>query len=83
MLRFASPLQSLTIPDREVKEVASSKRSRFLPRFKTGLQAEVDSRRDIAAKRTAEMQSEALSGDNWAQKAAESDRARRAKEDAT
>jgi hypothetical protein len=81
MLRFASPLQSLTIPDPEVKEVLTTKRARFLPRFKAGLQAEVDARRELAAKRTSEIQDAATSGSDWAQKALESDRARRAKED--
>lgn len=81
MLRFASPLQSLTIPDREVKEEITPRRARFLPKFKAGLQAEVDARRELAAKRTFELQAAATSGSDWAQKAKESDRARRAKED--
>jgi hypothetical protein len=81
MLRFASPLQSLTIPDREVKEEITTKRARFLPRFKAGLQSEVEARRELAAKRTSEIQAAATSGSDWAQKAVEVDRARRAKED--
>ena len=81
MIRFASPLQSLTIPDREVKEELTTRRQRFLPRFRAGLQAEVEARRELAAKRTTELQAAALSGSDWAKRVTESDRARRAKED--
>ena len=81
MIRFASPLQSLTIPDREVKEELTTRRQRFLPRFKAGLQAEVEARKEVAAKRTADIQTSALSGNDWAKRVTESDRARRAKED--
>ena len=81
MLRFASPLQSLTIPDKEVKEEITTKRASFLPRFKAGLEAEVEARRELAAKRTSELQEAAISGSDWAQRVTELDRARRAKED--
>ena len=82
MIRFASPLQSLTIPDKEIKEQLSTKRSRFLPRFRAGLQAEVEKRRAISSERSTEIQSAAASGDsNWAQRATMAERTRRAKED--
>ncbi len=81
VIRFASPLQSLTIPDREVKDDLTTKRQRFLPRFKVGLQAEVEARKELAAKRTTELQlSATTSGTDWAQRVTESDRARRVKE---
>jgi hypothetical protein len=82
MIRFASPLQSLTIPDTEVKDDLDTERSRFLPRFKAGLQAEVDKRREIASKRTLDIQSAAASGgDGWAQRVTIAERGRRSKED--
>lgn len=82
MIRFASPLQSLTIPDREQVQELSTKRQRFLPRFKAGLQAEVEARRDLAAKRTSELQDAAVSGSSdWAQRTTVAERSRRAKED--
>lgn len=68
MLKFASPLQSLTIPDPEVVATSSTKRQQFLSRFKAGLQAETAARRDIASKRTRDLQKAATS-ENWAEKA--------------
>jgi hypothetical protein len=82
MIRFASPLQSLTIPDKEVKDELGTERARFLPRFKAGLQAEVEKRREIAASRALDIQAAASSGgSDWAQRVTEADRGRRAKED--
>jgi len=82
MIRFASPLQSLTIPDEDVQDELVTPRSRFLPKFKAGLQAEVDKRREIASKRTMDIQLAAASGgSDWAQKVTEADRLRRTKED--
>jgi hypothetical protein len=80
MIRFASPLQSLTIPDPEAKEGLQTNRQRFLGRFKAGLQAEAETRRELAAQRTKELQAAAASGTEWAEKAADSERARRSKE---
>lgn len=80
LLRFASPLQSLTIPDSEVKEGLKSKRQQFLGRFKAGLQAETETRKDLAAKRTKELQDAAASGSDWAEKVADSERSRRQRE---
>ena len=80
-LRFASPLQSLTIPDPEVKETLKSNRQKFLGKFKAGLKAETEARRALAATRTKQLQAGAASGSDWAEKTAESERTRRAKEE--
>jgi hypothetical protein len=80
-LRFASPLQSLTIPDPEVKEIVKSNRQKFLPKYKAGLEAEIETRKELAAKRTKELQAAAASGGDWAEQAAESQRQRRSREE--
>lgn len=81
MIRFASPLQSLTIPDSEVKETVETHRGRFLPRFRAGLKAETETRRALAEKRNRELQAAAAGGEgDWSEKAATSERERRAKE---
>jgi hypothetical protein len=79
MLKFASPLQSLTIPDAEVKETLKSKRQSFLSKYKSGLQAEAEKRRELALKRSQELQD--ASGDNWAENAAGREQSRRAMEE--
>jgi hypothetical protein len=79
MLKFASPLQSLTIPDAEVKETLKSKRQSFLSKYKSGLQAEAETRRELALKRSQELQD--ASGDNWAENAAGREQSRRAMEE--
>ena len=81
MLRFASPLQSLTIPDPEVKQEMETKRQNFLGKLKAGLQAETEARRELAASRTKELQAAAASGTDWAERAAESEKTRRAREE--
>jgi hypothetical protein len=81
MLKFASPLQSLTIPDAEVKDSLQSKRQSFLSKYKSGLQAEADTRKEIAAKRTKGLQVAAASGENWAGAAASREQNRRAQEE--
>eukprot|EP00980_Cylindrotheca_fusiformis_P019345 scaffold6638_cov127-Cylindrotheca_fusiformis.AAC.29 len=81
LLKFASPLQSLTIPDVEVKENIKPKRQSFLHRYKAGLQAEVETRRELAAKRTKEIQDAAASNDGWAENRAARDQSRRAMEE--
>jgi hypothetical protein len=78
-LKFASPLQSLTIPDAEVKETLKSKRQSFLSKYKSGLQAEAEKRRELALKRSQELQD--ASGDNWAENAAGREQSRRAMEE--
>lgn len=72
-LRIASPLQALTIWDPEAKEEAASSRSRFLPRFKAGLEAEAKTRKKLAAKRQQRLQADATSSD-WAKRAAAAER---------
>jgi len=62
-LEIAIPLQALTIWDPEAKEAVAESggatfRSRFLPRFRAGLQAEADARRKLA------MAEQQLSDDN-------------------
>jgi hypothetical protein len=81
MLKFASPLQSLTIPDAEEKETLKTKRKSFLFKYKAGLLAEAETRRELAVKRTKELQDAAASGDNWAENAAGREQSRRATEE--
>jgi hypothetical protein len=86
-LRFASPLQSLTIPDPEVQgeEDLNSPRKRFLPKFLAGLGAEVQARKEVAAARSRQAQqidSNTVSGSNWADKTAKSERDRKQQEEA-
>ena len=81
-LQFASPLQSLTIPDEEAKETLNdTPRSRFLPKFRLGLKAEVQTRRKLMSSRTKEMTDSARSDPDWAKKAADAEEERRDKED--
>ncbi|OEU05877.1 hypothetical protein FRACYDRAFT_203815 [Fragilariopsis cylindrus CCMP1102] len=47
-IRFASPLQSLTIPDPEFRRMLETPRTKFLPKFLTGLTAENHIREEIA-----------------------------------
>lgn len=74
-LQIAAPLQSLTIWDPEIKEeiletgAGASFRSRFLPRFRAGLQAEVEARKRLAAEALQQQQVDATS-ENWASQAA-------------
>lgn len=81
MLRFVSPLQSLTIPDPEVKEALKPKRQSFLSKYKAGLQAESEARKELAAKRTKDIQDAAAAKDGWAENTARQDRNRRATEE--
>jgi hypothetical protein len=83
-LRFASPLQSLTIPDPEMKdeEDLNTPRKRFLPKFFAGLTAEAEARKEVALKRSRELQSSDLEGSDWADKLVASDKVRREQEDA-
>jgi hypothetical protein len=73
-LQIVSPIQSLTIWDPEVRqnEAATTFRSRFLPRFRAGLQAEVDARKKLAEQRKPVVSSDVQSKD-WAEKAAQMD----------
>ena len=62
-LQFASPLQALTIWDRDLRSELSNStaRSRFLPRFRAGLNAETASRAQLAARRQKQLQIDATS----------------------
>lgn len=77
-LQIASPLQSLTIWDPEVKEelmesgVGPSFRSRFLSKFGVGLQAEADARKQLESETREQQQVDATSTD-WASQAASSE----------
>jgi len=73
-IRFASPLTSLTIPDRvddgtDNDNTLATPRSRFLPKWMAGLTAEKDARTEVAAKRSERLVSESdvSAGEaNWA-----------------
>jgi len=80
-LQFASPLQTLTLPDAEVKETLQTKRQGFLSKYRVGLQAEADERRSLAAKRTKDIRDAALTGDDWADKLKSGQLSRRAMEE--
>jgi hypothetical protein len=69
-LRFASPLQSLTIWDEEVKEEFSTPRSRFLPKFKAGLAAEMETRKALKERNQQALLRLEEQGGDWAKKAA-------------
>lgn len=80
-LHFASPLQSLTLPDEEVKETLQTKRQGFLSKYRAGLQAEADKRRELATKRTKDLQDAAMAEDNWAENAKSQQLSRRGLEE--
>lgn len=72
-LRFASPLQSLTIWDDDSAASSSkntSPRSQFLPRYKAGLKAEAEVRKAMQAKHAAALARLDENDRNWARKAA-------------
>lgn len=70
-LRIASPLQALTIWDKE----PTTPRGRFLPRFRAGLQAEQEVRQEYeaASKASSGGAGAAATGEDWAQQAAVAD----------
>ncbi|KAG7347934.1 hypothetical protein IV203_016639 [Nitzschia inconspicua] len=85
-LRFASPLQSLTIPDPEIQgeEDLNTPRKRFLPKFLAGLSAEVQARKEVAQARSrsaSQLSPNDVSGSDWAEKAAAFEKERRKRED--
>lgn len=79
-LQIASPLQAFTIWDVETKEELVTPRSRFLPKFKAGLEAEAKTKKQIAEKRDQKLQAAATSS-NWAKEAAAADRQMRASDE--
>jgi hypothetical protein len=85
-LRFASPLQSLTIPDPELKgeEDPETPRKRFLAKFLAGLNAESQARKEVALARSRlaqQVSPDTLSGSDWAEKTVASERQRRKEEE--
>jgi hypothetical protein len=84
-LRFASPLQSLTIPDPEIQgeEFLNTPRKRFLPKFLAGLTAEAQARKELAVVRSREavISADDVTGSDWAEKTARSGRERKQKEE--
>lgn len=81
-LQIASPLQSLTVWDPELGDEPSgahSFRSRFLPRFRAGLQAEVEARKAAAAAAAAAGLPNGVNAasEDWASQAASSERQQR------
>lgn len=81
-LKVVSPLKALTIWDAEAKEVQSTPRSKFLPKFRARLKAEAEARKTLKEKVDKETKGFAsISGDNWASNAAiAAGRRRRAQE---
>lgn len=77
-IRFASPLQSLTIWDDVVED--STPRSRFLPKFKAGLQAEAEMRKALKARNEKALIQLEEQGGDWARKAAALERRHRREE---
>lgn len=69
-LRFVSPLQCLTIWDEQVKKEFSTPRSRFLPKFRAGLTAEVQTRKALKERNEKALTQLEEQGGDWAKKAA-------------
>jgi hypothetical protein len=85
-LRFVSPLQSLTIPDPEIQgeEDLDSPRKRFLPKYLAGISAESLARMEVASARNRlaqQVNPDVLSGSDWAEKTAASERDRKKQEE--
>jgi hypothetical protein len=81
-LRIVSPLQALTIWDSDVTVAKNSTaRSRFLPKYRAGLDAETKARKSLAEKRNQQLQVEATSSDNWSGEAVAAAGRARTKED--
>jgi hypothetical protein len=77
-LRFASPLQSLTIWDEQLEN--ATPRSRFLPKFRAGLKAEVETRRALNARNEQVLVKLEQQGGDWAKNAAALERRQRREE---
>lgn len=73
-VRFASPLQSLTIWDPEVKDETQSRRTKFLSKYASGLKAETEARRKIASGSEPLIETKTSSGKDWAKQAATRER---------
>jgi hypothetical protein len=75
-IRFASPLQSLTIWDSEVKDETQSRRLKFLDKYASGLKAETEARRTLAGGEEPFLETTVKSGEGkgWAKQAATKER---------
>lgn len=76
-VQIASPLQSLTRWDPELKEMKRTRRELFLLKFRAGLQAEVEERKKLLTQRDVQKASTtSYDGDDWAQKVALADKSK-------
>jgi len=80
-LQFLSPLQSLTIFPKEVQDTSTTHRDEFLPKFKSGLEAEKRATEYMLKQRELEDDDDEFVGKGWEQRTAESERLRAEKED--
>lgn len=82
-LQFLSPLQSLTIFPKEVEEITTTPRDEFLPKFKSGLEAEKRATEYMLKQRELDDDDvgDEYVGKGWEQRSAESERLRAEKED--
>lgn len=78
-MRFASPLQALTIWDNS--EEPAAPRDKYLQKFKAGLEAESKVREELKKKHDAFLSSQDTSSPEWAQKAGRYERVRKAREE--
>jgi len=77
-MRFASPLQALTIWD---NSEPTSPRDKYLQKFKAGLEAESKVREELQKKHDAFLSKQDTKSPEWAQKASRYERARKAREE--
>jgi hypothetical protein len=80
ILRFASPLQALTIWDKGAP--AGSPRDEFLPKYKAGLQAEQDMREALNKRHEEFMAKQDKEAKDWPKRAAAIERRRKARDEA-
>jgi len=81
ILRFASPLQALTIWDKAVAGV-STPRDAFLPKYKAGLQAEHDTREALQKRHEEFLEKQDKESKDWPKRAAAIERRRKTRDDA-
>lgn len=78
VMRFASPLQSLTLWD---KKSSMSPREKYLKKYKAGLEAEKQVREELKLEHEAFMSKQDTKSPQWARKAAAYERKRKAREE--
>jgi hypothetical protein len=78
-MRFASPLQALTIWDNA--EDPLSPREKYLQKYKAGLEAEKKIREELKKKHDAFLSKQDTASPEWAEKAAHYERVRKSRED--